>query len=151
MAGMMTFTIGGKPLGKARPRFHWPSHGRIRVYTTKDTKSRERAIAWLAKAEMLETGRKPFTGSVKVSISALFGVPKSWPAKKRASALSGQLPHTSKPDGDNIAKLVLDALNGVAWADDAAVVNLSVSKRYTDGEPRTVVSIENARPEVIRT
>ena len=31
---------------------------------------------------------------------------------------------------DNIAKIVLDALNGVAWSDDKCVVDLHVAKYY---------------------
>lgn len=37
-------------------------------------------------------------------------------------------PDTYKPDADNIAKLVLDGLNGRAWEDDAQVTDLTVSK-----------------------
>jgi len=44
--------------------------------------------------------------------------------------LNGCIYPTKKPDADNIAKIVLDALNGVAYTDDTQVVNLSVQKRY---------------------
>ena len=37
-------------------------------------------------------------------------------------------PDTFKPDADNEAKLVMDALNGLVWADDAQVVDLHVVK-----------------------
>lgn len=37
-------------------------------------------------------------------------------------------PDTQKPDADNIAKLVLDALNGHAYADDSQVAALYVVK-----------------------
>ena len=33
-----------------------------------------------------------------------------------------------KPDGDNVMKLVLDALNGLAFADDSQVIKLQVEK-----------------------
>jgi Holliday junction resolvase RusA-like endonuclease len=45
---------------------------------------------------------------------------------------------TTKPDTDNIAKICLDALNGIAYHDDAQIVELQVSKLYSD-EPRVVV------------
>lgn len=35
-----------------------------------------------------------------------------------------------KPDTDNIAKIVLDALNGLAYPDDKQVVELQVLKTY---------------------
>lgn len=44
--------------------------------------------------------------------------------------MNGCIYPTKKPDADNIAKIVLDALNGVAYTDDTQVVNLSVQKRY---------------------
>jgi Holliday junction resolvase RusA-like endonuclease len=37
---------------------------------------------------------------------------------------------TKKPDADNIAKVILDALNGIAYRDDTQVVDLTVSMRY---------------------
>ena len=50
---------------------------------------------------------------------------------------------TKKPDTDNIAKAILDALNGVAYYDDAQVVELHVVKKYSD-EPRAEVMIIDA-------
>ena len=51
---------------------------------------------------------------------------------------------TGKPDIDNIAKLVMDALNGQAWADDSQVVELAVRKspRRRGGAPATHVRVE---------
>lgn len=51
---------------------------------------------------------------------------------------------TQKPDADNDAKLVLDALNGVAWDDDQQVTDLHVIKRdRTRGTaPRMLITIE---------
>lgn len=49
-----------------------------------------------------------------------------------------------KPDVDNYAKAVLDGLNGVAWCDDSQVTDLSVSKRWTDGEPRIDILVQPA-------
>jgi Holliday junction resolvase RusA-like endonuclease len=48
---------------------------------------------------------------------------------------------TKKPDGDNIAKAILDSLNDVAYHDDSYVVELVASKYYTDGEERVNVVI----------
>lgn len=53
-------------------------------------------------------------------------------------------PDTVKPDIDNIAKLVLDALTGLAYADDAQVVEVHVTKwaRGRNGGERTEVRVE---------
>ena len=57
----------------------------------------------------------------------------------------GQILPTKKPDADNIAKVICDALNGVAYGDDAQICKLCVSKRYQAVEgstPYTVVEVE---------
>ena len=51
-------------------------------------------------------------------------------------------PHTKKPDIDNVAKSVLDALNGLAFDDDSLIHDLQIIKRYTIGEPRVEVTME---------
>ncbi len=60
---------------------------------------------------------------VSISIEVFGYLPKSRP-KKIASE-----PNTFKPDVDNIAKLVMDALNGIAYEDDKQVTSLNVTKR----------------------
>lgn len=76
------------------------------------------------------------TGTVKLSVEAVFAVPKSFPAKLRAAALAGEVAYTGKPDKDNIEKLVMDALNGVAWVDDSQIDRGPTVKRY--GVPERV-------------
>ncbi len=51
-------------------------------------------------------------------------MPGSWSKRKRAE-MDGQ-PHRQKPDVDNLAKAVLDAL----YQDDSGVWDLRVSKRW---------------------
>lgn len=60
-------------------------------------------------------------------------------SKRKREALDGQL-CLKKPDIDNYVKLVLDALNGIAWEDDNAVASIAASKGYSF-EPRTEVCI----------
>lgn len=49
---------------------------------------------------------------------------------------------TKKPDADNIAKVVLDALNNICYKDDTQVVELIVNKYYSL-EPRVEVIIKD--------
>lgn len=44
-------------------------------------------------------------------------------------------------DVDNLAKQVLDGLNGVAWDDDSQVCDLHVTRRYDRARPRVVVEV----------
>ncbi|XZN30187.1 RusA family crossover junction endodeoxyribonuclease [Clostridium perfringens] len=43
---------------------------------------------------------------------------------------------TKKPDVDNIAKIILDSLNGVAYKDDSQIVDLRIIKSYTEETER---------------
>ena len=115
--------------GKARPRM-----SRGHVYTPSSTTQAEREIAaeWRRVAGHAKAGAgKP----VRVDITCERPLPKS-----RPKSLLWEH-DTFKPDADNVAKLVLDALNGVAWQDDAQVTSLHVRKaiRKRDvGESMTV-------------
>ena len=74
---------------------------------------------------------------VRVSITTVRAMPKSRP--KRVD----EEPDVYKPDCDNIAKLCLDALNGVAWEDDTQVTILEVQKlqRLRGSSDRTTIAI----------
>lgn len=121
---MVYFFVPGKVQGKARPRFSSKSGT---VYTPGRTKSYERQIA-----EAYEAQHGPcFDGAVTVVIEAVFPIPKSWPRVKKAEALAGKLP-PGKPDIDNILKVVLDGLNGIAYEDDKQVVLTQCKKVYAD-------------------
>ena len=65
-----------------------------------------------------------------VDIVAYYPIPQRYTKAERADALTGTTQPTAKPDIDNVAKIVLDALNGVAWTDDKCVVDLHVAKYY---------------------
>lgn len=54
-------------------------------------------------------------------------------------------PHASKPDAENVAKAVLDALTGLLWFDDAQVCDLIVKKRYAAGDEPAGVYLEVQR------
>ena len=55
--------------------------------------------------------------------------------------LNGHILPTKKPDADNVAKIILDGLNHIAWDDDTQVVDMMVIKRYSE-EPFVAVIIE---------
>lgn len=47
---------------------------------------------------------------------------------------SKRVMHTQRPDIDNLCKGVLDALNGVAFIDDAQIIKLCCEKNFSDVE-----------------
>lgn len=99
---------------KRRPRVSGRG-GSPRIYTPAETAAEEQEIARVYK------GAKA-TGPVRVTIRAIMPLPKSRPERIESE------PCCCRPDADNIAKAVLDALNGIAYEDDAQVVELHVTK-----------------------
>lgn len=132
------FVIPGEPKGKARPRVT-----RYGTYTPKSTRDFENHIrdCW---QKLTGGARLPDGVPLYASIHAYFPVPKSYSKKKREQLLF--TPHTKKPDCDNIAKAVLDSLNGYAFTDDSAVSVLHITKTYTDGPPYIGVTITDEMP-----
>jgi Holliday junction resolvase RusA-like endonuclease len=78
---------------------------------------------------------------LRMRITACLGVPAGTATKRKARML-GELP-TKKPDADNIAKIVADALNGIAYYDDAQIVDLQVRKIYAES-PHVRIEIQEA-------
>lgn len=131
------FVVYGEPQGKARPRF---TRGG-RTYTPKKTVEYENSIRRAFQA----AGGKHTEHPVSVAIVAEYKIPKAASKAKRGRMLSGEILPTKKPDTDNIAKAVCDALNGVAYEDDVQVCWLKVSKRYSD-DPKIEVTVREVIP-----
>lgn len=125
----MQFIVKGRPQGKKRPRFSSVSHT---VYTPHETINYETQIALTFKAG---GGRRIPAGQyVAVAVTAFFPVPQSYSKGKRKACIDGAIRPDKKPDIDNVLKVVLDALNGLAYDDDKQVIESICRKYYTDGE-----------------
>lgn len=125
---MITFTVEGKPQGKARARtFYNKKLGRMQSITPEQTKSYEDLIRWSYTA----AGGKYLAEAVlQVDIQAFYPIPKAFSKAKTNDAVTRKFRPTTKPDCDNIIKVVLDALNGVAYYDDKQVICVSCNKYY---------------------
>ena len=129
-----TITVPGEPRGKGRPRFSRQSG---RTYTPRDTEIYENLIRLAFESE--HPGHFPAESDLSIEILAVFQIPRSWSKKKQQAAIGR--PCRKKPDFDNIAKAVCDALNGVAYRDDAQIADAHVRKIY--GEiPRVEIVLE---------
>ncbi|MDU7725182.1 RusA family crossover junction endodeoxyribonuclease [Clostridium perfringens] len=115
--------VTGKIRGKARPRVC-----RGHAFTPKDTVQYEKLVRECYK----EQDGRYLEGSIKALIIAYYKIPKSY-SKKRVQAIREGLEKPSKkPDGDNIAKIIFDSLNGIAYKDDAYIADFRVIKEYTE-------------------
>lgn len=131
------FTVPGEPFGKQRPR-----HSRVSgtTYTPRETREHE---ALIRQEYRKQCGTKfPEGAQLRITVTAVMGIPKSTPKCRRSAMLSGAIRPTKKPDWDNIGKLVCDALNGVAYDDDKCVCEAVVRKFY-GCEPRILVRLED--------
>lgn len=126
------FTVPGRINGKQRAGRKFLGGNNIRTFTPAKTASHEAIVRQIAALAM--RGRPLFAGPVALNIVVTRQPPVSWSQKKRA----GTAWITSKPDWDNIGKLISDALNGIAWLDDAQVAVANVNKMYSVTEPEQV-------------
>lgn len=129
------FTISGKPCGKGRPRHTKSGH----TYTPEATVNFET----LTKLAYQQAGGGMHEGAISLTIYAYYSIPQSASKKKQTAMLEGHEMPMIKPDVDNVAKIIMDALNQIAYSDDKQVVDLRVLKAYS-AEPRTKVVVEEA-------
>ncbi len=129
----VVFVIPGVARGKQRPRATRTG----RVYTPKQTVNQEAYIKMLAATAM--RGLAPFVGPLEATFSISVAIPKSFTRQQRKLIDEGNLYPTSKPDIDNVVKLLCDAMNGIVYGDDKQIVDLYVSKIYEDSASTTVM------------
>lgn len=115
---LITFTISGVAIPKARPRATKIGNRAV-MYTPAKTKQFENYVKLVAAQHAPE---ELLITALEVRLDFLFHRPKSLPKKIRY--------HTKKPDVDNLAKSVLDALEGIIYVNDAQVISLQVTKDY---------------------
>ena len=114
----MKITIFLEPLPQSRPRF---SNGRC--YEEKRITEYKEVLKWCFAEKM--AGKPPTPAPVAVDIKFF----RKYAASSRRAG-----------DIDNLTKAVLDACNGIIWADDSQVVRLTAAK-YTSNFPRVEIDI----------
>lgn len=127
------FEIYGEPVGKARPR-----HGKYKVYTPTKTKSVENNIGYFYKVNV----KHYFEGYVRMTLNLYYSIPKSDSKKKKLMKINNEIRPNKKPDIDNVAKLVADSLNEIAYKDDTQIIELECKKFYSDN-PRMEIILED--------
>lgn len=110
------------------------------MYTPSSTQNFEQKIknAFLEKYNITELSDRPIKALIIVEIEP----PKSISKKKRLELIEEVISYTKKPDIDNIAKIILDGLNGIAYKDDSQIYRLEIYKRY-GYENKIIVKLED--------
>lgn len=141
---LFEFEVLGVVKAKGRPRFR--NTGKyVQTYTDEKTANYEN----LVKLSFINAGGTKIVekgAPLGVKIDLFKSVPRSFSKKATKQALQGDFRWVSKPDCDNAAKSILDALNSVAFDDDSQVVELFVRKHYGE-EDKAVITFFNCRED----
>ncbi len=132
------FEIPCDPIAKGRPRF-----GNGRTYTPPETAAYESRVALYGRQAMAAQALRPMGGALFMQLEMLMPIPRSFTKAQRLAVVAGQLLPTGRPDADNLAKAVLDGLEGICYVNDAQVVNLNVKKAYS-AIPKVLVWISES-------
>lgn len=134
---MITFEIPGKPQPKQRART-----------VTGHSYTPERTVLYENWVRLCYGDRPKLTGPVVATIMLLYEVPKSYSGARRKRCLAGEEYPTGKHlgDVDNVAKSILDSLNGIAYHDDSQIVRLRIAKLYAK-ESKAIVALTEAKDE----
>jgi Holliday junction resolvase RusA-like endonuclease len=142
MTLQIEFTVLGDPKGKGRPRFS--RVGKFtKTYTDAKTKMYEEKIA--SAARLATYPHEPLTTPIAVFMRINVPIPTSYSKKRKEACLLGVEMPCKKPDIDNVAKGILDAMNGIVYKDDVQVVRLTLHKQYST-EPSVYIMVREYLP-----
>ena len=119
-----TFNI--VPVAQGRPRISRVGDG-VRAIDPAKSREYKASIGLIA---ALYCKEKLPDVPLDVEMTFVLPIPKSWSKKKRQEAIEKKIAPASRPDLDNYIKAVLDALNGIVWEDDSAIVGIAARKTY---------------------
>jgi Holliday junction resolvase RusA-like endonuclease len=137
MATRELFNVWVEGLPKAQPRPRAASRGgRAVVYDAGTADGWKRAVEMAVRPY---GAGNPVSGALALSVHIY--LPR--PARLcRRSVPARSLPHTSRPDADNLLKAVMDAITTAGiWQDDAQVAVVMAGKHYAAIDGRTGAQI----------
>lgn len=135
---MIMFTIPGECKPKGRPKFR--STGKyVQAYTPEATQNYENFVRICFE----QSGCKKYSNNeaLEAVIEIHKSISSSTSKKRKEQMINGVIRPITKPDVDNCAKSILDALNKIAYNDDSRIVELIVRKIY-DNDDYTKVRIK---------
>jgi Holliday junction resolvase RusA-like endonuclease len=109
----------------------------MRLVSTQKMRRAEDMIGVMARQAM--NGHEVISGPAHLRVEIYQHTPRSWTEKKRGATKW----ITGRPDADNVLKLVADAMNGIAYRDDAQIACATIVRGYDDATPERVrVTVE---------
>lgn len=136
---IIEFEIEGKAEPQGRPRATHTGIGKgIRLYDPPKSKAYKRVVALKGRSYMAKNHLEAYTEPLRVTLGFYFKPPKSYSKKRLKSIESKYELYIKKPDVDNLAKGVCDALNKICYEDDSQIVEMNIKKQYADRDYTTV-------------
>jgi Holliday junction resolvase RusA-like endonuclease len=128
---MFIFEIIGDPVPQKQTRF--TRNGHTYNPSSKDIERLQWQIRPNAPVNWL-------VGPVEMHLTFYMPIPKSASSRMKLQMRNEIILPDKKPDFDNLAYLVTNALKGIVYKDDAQVTDCVIRKRYSD-KPRTVIKV----------
>lgn len=146
MSDWVSFVVPAVPVAQPRAKATTIG-GKARMYTptTRKTADGERKSNGVAefKATVRMAAKEyysgpPLTGPLRVDVTFVFPrhSNKVWKNKPMP-----RYHHTTKPDRDNLDKMILDSLTGLLWADDKSICQGTITKCHASGNEQPHVEI----------
>lgn len=136
----IAFTVPGQPIPQPRARI--TTRGKFaHAYTLK--KHPITAYREAIRAAAIAAGARPHDELVELWIYAYYVRPTSHSTKQ---GLKKTAPKTPRADTDNLAKGIMDALTGTAYADDQQVDRLHATKKFAP-KAGTMIVIAQEEPQ----
>lgn len=129
---MYLFEIFGPPVPQKQTKFV-----RSTGIAYNPSKKDEERIRWQIH---YDAPGEPLDSAIEMHLTFYLPIPKSASRKKRIQMLNGVILPKTKPDFDNLAYLITNALKNLVYRDDALVTDCIIRKRYSD-RPRTVIKV----------
>lgn len=109
----------------------------VSTYVSTEAKAYKEQVGWVLRAAGV---REPIIGRVAIAYTLYPHRPQDWQTRQRKLG-AGWDDTVQCIDLDNAQKVLLDALKGIAFEDDAWVRRIEAQRAEPDGEARIVVTI----------
>lgn len=144
-----TFIVLGKPIAKQRPRARVLG-GHAHIYSSEENITYEAKVYQSYINSVKSEDKQLFTDRmIFITINAYFSLTKvdygkTGLSKSGRQKIAQKYCSCHNGDLDNVAKSILDALNGVAFKDDSQVVGLVAFKYWSQDKEQCEITIEDA-------
>lgn len=131
---MFQFEIHGPPIPQKQTRFSCINN---KPHSWDPSKQDKERIQWQVRPF---APTEPVTGPIRLDITFYLPIPKSASSKMKLAMSNQTVLPVVKPDIDNLAYIVTNALKGLVYKDDNQIVEQRLKKFYSH-EPRTVIQV----------